>query len=50
MESTLNFGPRSTKLVGTIQVTKKMTYIDNGGGPNRNYGETAVFFHFFHFY
>ena len=43
MESTPNFGPRSTKFVGTIQVSKKMTHIDNGGGPNRNYGETAVF-------
>ena len=42
-ECTLNFGPRSTKLVGTIRVTKKMTHIDNGPGPGRNYGETAAF-------
>ena len=35
-------GPRSTKLVGTIRVTKKMTHIDNGPGPGRNYGETAI--------
>jgi hypothetical protein len=41
--STLNFGPRSTKLVGTIRVTKKMTHTDNGPGPGRNYGETAAF-------
>ena len=32
-----------TKLVGTIRVTKKMTYLDYGDGPGRNYGETAVF-------
>ena len=42
-ECTLNFGPRSTKLVGTIRVTKKMTHTDNGPGPGRNYGETAAF-------
>ena len=31
------------KLVGTIWVTKKMTYIDCiGGSPNRNYVETAT--------
>ena len=41
-ESTPNFGPRSTKLVGTVRVTKK-THIVNGGGPNRNYGETPIF-------
>ena len=41
--STLNFGPRSTKLVGTIRVTKKITHTDNGPGPGRNYGETAAF-------
>ena len=33
-------GPRSTKLVGTIRVTKKITHIDNG--PGRNYGETVI--------
>ena len=38
-----NFGPRPTKLVETLWVTKKMTHNDNGGGPNRNYGETTVF-------
>ena len=27
--STLNFGPWSTKLGGTIRATKKMTHIDN---------------------
>ena len=42
-ESTLNFCPRSTKLVGTSRVTKKMTHNDNGAGPGRIYGETAVF-------
>ena len=42
-QSTPNFGLWSTKLVGTIQVSKKMTHIDNGGGPNSNYGEMAVF-------
>ena len=35
-------GPRSTKLVGTIRLTKKMTHIDNGPSPGRNYGETAI--------
>ena len=42
-ECTLNLGPRSTKLFGTIRVTKKMTHTDNGPGPGRNYGETAAF-------
>ena len=32
----------STKLVGTIQVTKKMSYIDNGHSPGRNYGEMTI--------
>ena len=41
--STLNFGPRSTKLHGTIWATKKMTHIDNGPRTGRNYRETAVF-------
>ena len=35
-------GPQSTKLVGTIRVTKKMSHIDNGPSPGRNYGETAI--------
>ena len=41
--STLNFGPSSTKLGGTVQAIKKMTQKDNGRGPGRNYGETGVF-------
>merc|ERR1712218_53207 len=41
--STPNFEAYLTKLVGTIRVTKKMTYLDYGDGPGRNYGETAVF-------
>ena len=41
--STPNFGPSLTKLVGTIRFTKKMTHNDNGPGPGRIYGETAVF-------
>ena len=41
--STPNFGPSLTKLVGTIRFTKKMTHNDNGAGPGRIYGETAVF-------
>ena len=40
---TLNFGPISTKLGGTIRAIKKMTQKDNGPGPGRNYGETGVF-------
>ena len=40
---TLNFGPISTKLGGTLRVNKKMTQNDNRPGPSRNYGETAVF-------
>ena len=38
--TTLNFGPISTKLGGTVQAIKKMT---NGLGPGQNYGETGVF-------
>ena len=41
--TTLNFGPISTKLGGTIQVIKKMTQKDNRPGPGQNYGETGVF-------
>ena len=41
--STLNFGPFSTKLGGTVRAIKKMTQKDNGPGPGRNYGETGVF-------
>ena len=41
--TTLNFGPISTKLGGTVRVIKKMTQKDNGPGPGRNYGETGVF-------
>ena len=40
---TLNFGPFSTKLGGTVQAIKKMTQKDNGPGLGRNYGETDVF-------
>ena len=40
---TLNFGPISMKLGGTVQVIKKMTQKDNGPSPGRNYGETGVF-------
>ena len=42
-QSTPNFGLRSTKLVGTIQVSKKMTHTGNEGGPDWIYGETAIF-------
>ena len=38
---TLNFGPISTKLGGTVQAIKKMTQKDNGPGPGRNDGETG---------
>ena len=41
--TTLNFGPISTKLGGTVRAIKKMTQKDNGPGPGRNYGETGVF-------
>ena len=41
--TTLNFGPISTKLGGIVRAIKKMTQKDNGPGPGRNYGETAVF-------
>ena len=40
--STLNFGPISTKLGGTVQAIKKMTQNDNGPGLGHQYGETAV--------
>ena len=40
--TTLNFGPISTKLGGTVWAIKKMTQKDNGPGPGLNYGETAV--------
>ena len=42
-KKTLNFGPISTKLGGTVRAIKKMTQKDNGPGPGRNYGETGVF-------
>ena len=39
--SSLNYGPWSKKLGGTVPVrAKKMTHI--GPGPGRHYGETAV--------
>ena len=41
--TTLNFGPISTKLGGTVRAIKKMTQKDNGPGPGRNHGETGVF-------
>ena len=41
--STLNFGPFSTKLGGTVRAIKKMTQNDNGPGLGRNYGEMDVF-------
>ena len=41
--TTLNFGPISTKLGGTVRAIWKITQKDNGPGPGRNYGETAVF-------
>ena len=41
--STLNFGPISTKLGGTVRAIKKMTQNDNGPGLGWNYGETTVF-------
>ena len=40
---TLNFGPISTKLGGTVWAIKKMTQNDNGPGLGRTYGETDVF-------
>ena len=40
--STLDFGPFSTKLGGTVQAIKKMTQNDNGPGLGRNDRETAV--------
>ena len=46
---TLNFGPISTKLGGTVRAIKKMTQNDNGPGPSRNYGEMPlIFFTFSH--
>ena len=41
--TTLNFGPISTKLGGTVRAIKKMTQKDNGPCLGRNYGETGVF-------
>ena len=41
--STLNLGPFSTKLVGTVRAIQKMTQNDNGSGPGGNYGETDIF-------
>jgi len=41
--STLNFGPWSTKLGGTVWAIIKMTPNDNRPGPGRNYRETATF-------
>ena len=38
-----DFVPQPTKLLWTIQVTKTMSHIDNVGGHDRNYKETAVF-------
>merc|ERR1712016_192839 len=40
---TLNFGPISTELGGTVWAIKKMTQKDNRPGPGWNYGETGVF-------
>ena len=37
--STLNFGPLSTKIGGTVQAVMKMTQNDNGPGLGRNYGD-----------
>ena len=39
--TTLNFGPISTKLGGTVRAIKKMTQKDNGPGLGRNYGKRA---------
>ena len=41
--STLDFGPFSMKLGGTVRAIKKMTQNDNGPSPGRNYRETGVF-------
>ena len=41
--STLNFGPFSWKLGGTVRAIKKMTQNDNRPGLGRNYGETDFF-------
>ena len=41
--STLNFGPFSTRLGGTVRAIKKMTQKDNRPGSGQNYGETGVF-------
>ena len=41
--TTLNFGPISTKLGGTVRAIKKKTQKDNEPVPGRNYGETSVF-------
>ena len=42
--STYNFGPKTGQrnLVGPSRPPKKMIHIDNGPGPGRNYGETAI--------
>ena len=42
-KSSVNFGPFSTKLAGTVRAIKKMTQKDNEPGLGRNYGETGVF-------
>ena len=41
--STLNFGPFSMKLVGTVRAIKEMTQNEDGPRPGRIYRETAVF-------
>ena len=41
--TTLNVGPISTKLGGTVRVIKKMTQKDNEPRPGQNYRETGVF-------
>ena len=35
-------GLQSLTLVGIIRATKKMSHIDNGPSPSRNYRETAI--------
>ena len=41
--TTLNFGPISTKLGGTVRAIKKMTQKDNGPGQGRNYEKRRPF-------
>ena len=41
--STLNFGPFSTKLGGTVRAIKNKAQNDNGPCSDWNYGETDVF-------